>query len=173
MADLGFADLLSVVQTIAIIAALVMTVYFSRRQIQAFTADLETRVLNDIDEKFHRIGEILIEKPQLLPSIYRASGTAAADIPFTYYVLFFCAHIHHMRERKILQDNEWAGWLQWMKNAFQFGDLGKHWVEGRMESWFDPSFRAPTRFGAGSAPHRGRGDVTIEWAGGRRATESH
>ncbi|MCI4363009.1 MAG: hypothetical protein L3K13_01705 [Thermoplasmata archaeon] len=141
MADLGFADLLSVVQTIAIIGALVMTVYFSRRQIQAFTTDLETRVLNDIDEKFHRIGEILIEKPHLVQSIYQTPTVTGADIPFTYYVLFFCAHLHHMRERKILQDNEWAGWLQWMRNVFQYGELGRQWVEAKMESWFDPSFR--------------------------------
>lgn len=44
----------------AIIAALLVTLYFARRQIQALGVDLETRVLNDLDEKFHRIGEIFI-----------------------------------------------------------------------------------------------------------------
>jgi hypothetical protein len=141
MADLGFADLLSVVQTIAIISALLVTLYFSRRQMQAFTTDLETRVLNDLDEKFHRIGEILIDKPHLVHSIYRTPETPSAAVPFHYYVLFFCAHIFHMRERKILQDNEWTGWLQWMRNAFRFGELGQYWKDAEVETWFDPAFR--------------------------------
>jgi hypothetical protein len=46
-----------------------------------------------------------------------------------------------MRLLKILSDNEWAGWLQWMKNSFQYGDMGKNWKDAEMEAWFDPSFR--------------------------------
>ncbi|HXQ94256.1 MAG TPA: hypothetical protein VN864_03695 [Thermoplasmata archaeon] len=141
MADLGFSDLLSLVQTCAIIVALLTTLYFSRRQVQAFTKDLETRVLNDIDEKFHSIGEILIQQPELVQTIYASPETQAKEVPFSYYVLFFCAHIHHMRERGILQDNEWTGWSQWMKNAFQYGSLGRSWTDGQMGQWFDPSFR--------------------------------
>jgi len=46
-----------------------------------------------------------------------------------------------MRERKILSDNEWAGWLQWIKNAFRYGTIGKYWKVYEMETWFDPSFQ--------------------------------
>jgi hypothetical protein len=35
MADIGFPELLTLVQTVAIIVAIVIAVYFSRRQIQA------------------------------------------------------------------------------------------------------------------------------------------
>ncbi|MCI4331332.1 MAG: hypothetical protein L3K19_05740 [Thermoplasmata archaeon] len=141
MSDLGFADLLTVVQTIAIISALLVTLYFSRRQMQAFTVDLETRVLNDLDEKFHRIGEIFIERPELVQSIYRTSEKVGPEVPFAYYVLFFCSHIFHMRQRGILRDNEWAGWLQWMRNVFQLGSLGRSWRETGMGAWVDPEFR--------------------------------
>jgi hypothetical protein len=141
MADLGFSDLLSVVQTGAIIVALVATLYFSQRQVYAVTKDLETRVLNDIDEKFHSIGEILIEQPDLVQTIFASPETIGKEIPFSYYVLFFCAHIHHMRERGVLQDNEWTGWYEWMKNAFRYGTLGRSWTEGQMGQWFDPAFR--------------------------------
>jgi hypothetical protein len=141
MADTGFSDLLSVVQTIAIIAALLVTLYFSRRQMQAFTVDLETRVLNDLDEKFHRIGEIFIERPELVQSIYRTTAHVSSEVPFTYYVVFFCAHIYHMRQRGVLQDNEWEGWLQWMRNAFRLGTLGQSWTEANIGSWVDPAFR--------------------------------
>jgi hypothetical protein len=58
-----------------------------------------------------------------------------------YYLLFFCAHIYHMRQRGILGDNEWSGWLQWMRNAFQFGTIGQSWKDSEMGSWFDPAFR--------------------------------
>jgi hypothetical protein len=141
MVDFGLSELLPLVQTIAIIAALLVTLYFSRRQIHALEADLETRVLNDLDEKFHRIGEIFLERPELVRSIYNTPGTIPIEVPLTYYVLFFCAHIFHMRQRRILRDNDWAGWLAWMKNAFRYGTLGRTWAEARMESWFDPEFR--------------------------------
>jgi hypothetical protein len=142
MADLGLSDLLSLVQTCAIIVALVATLYFSRRQVEGFTKDLESRVLNDIDEKFHSIGEILVDQPDLVQTIYTTPTNQGKEVPFAYYVLFFCAHVHHMRERGILQDNEWVGWLQWMRNAFRFGSLGRAWSLGEMGQWFDPSFRS-------------------------------
>ncbi len=46
-----------------------------------------------------------------------------------------------MKERKILSENEWAGWLQWMKNAFRQGKLPMYWKDKEIEAWFDPSFR--------------------------------
>ena len=50
-------------------------------------------------------------------------------------------HITCERERKVLSDNEWAGWLQWIRNAFRFGTLMKDWKHLEMESWFDPGFK--------------------------------
>jgi hypothetical protein len=142
MSDLGFSDLLSLVQTLAIIAALGITIYFARRQIQAYETDLETRVLNDLDEKFHRLGEIFIERPELIATIYQTPTKPGLEVPFNYYLLFFCAHIFHMRERGILKDNEWTGWLGWMQNAFQYGTLRTAWKDAGMAMWVDPAFRA-------------------------------
>ncbi|HYT43627.1 MAG TPA: hypothetical protein VEP90_14910 [Methylomirabilota bacterium] len=39
------------------------------------------------------------------------------DMPLDFYQ----KHIFTMRQRKVLDDNEWAGWLQWLKNAFHRG----------------------------------------------------
>jgi hypothetical protein len=138
---LGLSDLLSIVQTVAIIAALFIAVYFSRQQIAALKVDIETRVLNDLDEKFHRIGDLFIERPELIDVVYRSDTKLGVDVPVAYYVLFFCAHIFHMRERGVLNDNEWTGWLHWMQNAFRYGTLGQAWVDGEMSDWIDPSFR--------------------------------
>jgi hypothetical protein len=147
MVDLGFPELLTLVQTVAIIIAIVIAVYFSRRQIQALSADLEARVLNDLDEKLHRMGEIFMEKPEFVRVLNEApagTGPGAVFEPeaaFAYYVMFFCAHCFHMRQRGILGDNDWAGWLQWTKNAFRSGRLGKYWKEAEMNAWVDPAFR--------------------------------
>ena len=55
MVSLGFSDVLSLAQTVAIISTLLITLYFSRKQIQTMGLDLETRVLNDLDEKLHSL----------------------------------------------------------------------------------------------------------------------
>lgn len=147
MAGIDFPELLTLVQTVAIIVAIVIAVYFSRRQIQALSADLEARVMNDLDEKLHRIGEIFMDKPEYVrvlndvPSQVGSEAAFAPEAAFAYYVMFFCAHCFHMRQRGILSDNDWAGWLQWTKNAFQYGRLGSYWKEAQMEQWVDPAFR--------------------------------
>jgi len=73
--------------------------------------------------------------------IYDLPGKDTPEHAFAYYVNFLCSHIYHMRQREVLSDNEWEGWLQWMKNAYRYGTIGKYWKENEMESWFDPSFR--------------------------------
>lgn len=140
------SDVLTLVQTIAIIVAIVIAVYFSRRQIQALSSDLEARVVNDLDEKLHRMGEIFIERPELVRVLndFPASDPNAPafgpETAFAYYVMFFCAHSFHMRQRGILTDNDWAGWLQWTRNAFRDGRLGKYWKDFEMRAWVDPAF---------------------------------
>jgi hypothetical protein len=141
MTSLGFSDALSLTQTIAIIVTLLVTLYFSRRQLRTMSVDLETRVLNDLDEKLHGLISIFIQSPKLVKTIYDAPFEITEEMPFAYNVLFMRAHAYHMRERGVLGDNEWAGWLQWMKNAFQYGRMRKYWKENQMETWFDPSFR--------------------------------
>ncbi len=46
-----------------------------------------------------------------------------------------------MRERRVLNDNEWSGWLQWMRNYFQQGRIKEHWKMIESEKWFDPDFQ--------------------------------
>jgi len=108
---------------------------------QGSAVQLETTVLNDLDEKLHNMASIFLGSPQLVRVIYNAPADILAEQPFAYYVLFMCSHAYHMRQRKILSDNEWSGWLQWMKNAFRYGSILKRWREDQMETWFDPSFR--------------------------------
>ena len=70
MVSLGFSDVLSLAQTVAIISTLLITLYFSRKQIQTMGLDLETRVLNDLDEKLHSLIELSVESPKLIKMVY-------------------------------------------------------------------------------------------------------
>jgi len=63
---IGFSDMLSIAQTIGIVGTMVLTLYFSKRQIQALSSDQETRVLNDLDEKFHNIAMLIMHESLII-----------------------------------------------------------------------------------------------------------
>ncbi len=140
MVDFGFSEALSVTQTVAIIAALVLTLYISRRALNAQRLDLETRVLNDLDEKTHDFVEIFVEHPELIRVIHQGPESQTAETGLAYSIGFMCSHIFHMRQRHVLSDNEWYGWHQWMKNAFRYGTISTVWKDTQMGRWFDPAF---------------------------------
>jgi hypothetical protein len=141
MVEFGLADWLTLAQTVAIIGTLIMTLYFSRRQLRGMTVDVETRVLNDLEEKRHRVSELFIDKPELIRVVADPTSGSSPEHVVSYYVSLICSHAYHMRERKIISDNEWIGWLQWIKNSFAQGTIRKDWIELKLGSWFDPRFR--------------------------------
>ena len=48
MVQIGYGDVLSLAQTIGIVGTLILTLYFSKRQIQSLSIDVETKVLDDL-----------------------------------------------------------------------------------------------------------------------------
>ena len=142
MVLIGFSDTLSLTQSIGRIGTMVLTRYFSKRQIQALSSDTETRVLNDLDEKFHNMGMLLMEDPSMGRVVENIDKyTNQKEIAFSFYVLWTCAHAYAMRQRKVLDDNEWIGWLQWMRNCFRKGTLGDIWKQIESDQWFNPAFQ--------------------------------
>ena len=142
MVLIGFSDTLSLTQSIGIIGTMVLTLYFSKRQIKALSSDTETRVLNDLDEKFHNMGMLLMEDPSMGRVVENIDKyTNQKEIAFSFYVLWTCAHAFAMRQRKVLDDNEWTGWLQWMRNCFRKGTLGDIWKQIESDQWFNPAFQ--------------------------------
>lgn len=63
--DLGLPNVLSIAQTTGIIVTMVLTFYYYRRQTHNLSVDVETKILNDLDEKVHRLNAIMIEHPEL------------------------------------------------------------------------------------------------------------
>jgi hypothetical protein len=47
---------------------------------------------------------------------------------------------HDVRERKVLNDNEWYGWIQWMRTCFRLGTIKESWKRIQESKWYDPVF---------------------------------
>jgi hypothetical protein len=139
--EIGFSDVLTLAQTIGIVGTMILTLYFSKRQIQALSSDTETRVLNDLDEKFHNMAMLVMEDPSIVRVIETRDYAKQKEVAFSFYILWMCAHAYAMRQRRVLDDNEWAGWLQWMRNCFRKGTLSETWKEVEPDGWFNPAFQ--------------------------------
>jgi hypothetical protein len=91
---IGFSDILSIAQTIGLVGTMVLTLLFSKKQIQSLSIDQQTRVLNDLDEKVRKMAEIIIEKPAMQKVIYKLEKPSE-ELAFAYYILFICSHALH------------------------------------------------------------------------------
>ena len=140
MSEIGLVEIFSMAEAIALIGTLFVILYFSRKQAQSLSVDIETKVLNDLAERMHAQVEILIERPQLT-KVLSLLEEATPELAYAYDILFTFAHAFHMRRRKVLNDNEWTGWVRWYKSAFKQGELMEIWQRTiEMEKWFDPAF---------------------------------
>jgi hypothetical protein len=140
MSELGLAEYFSMAEALGIIATLFVILYFSRKQMQSLSVDVQTKVLNDLDEKVRKMAEIIIEKPSMQKVIYKLEKPSE-ELAFMYYILFICSHAYAMHQRKVLIDDEWTGWLQWMRNCFKYGTIGEQWKQIQSEKWLNPAFQ--------------------------------
>jgi hypothetical protein len=141
-AEVPVSELISLAEAIGIIATLFVIFYFSRKEMRNLSVDIETKVLNDLDEKIHAMGEMMVHRPDLVKVLNKNQKDQSPEFVFAYYILYMCAHAFHMRQRKVLSDNEWAGWLQWMRASFEQGTIIDYWRNSiQPEKWFDPAFR--------------------------------
>jgi hypothetical protein len=142
MAELPVSELISLAEAVGIIGTLFVIFFFSRKEMRSLSVDIETKVLNDLDEKIHGMAEMLVHRPELVKLLNKNQPNQTSELVFAYYVLYMCSHAFHMRQRKVLSDNEWAGWLRWMKTAFEEGTIREYWEKGiEPEKWFDPAFQ--------------------------------
>src|ERR1044071_6607343 len=142
MAELPVSELISLAEAVGIVSTLFVIFYFSRRETRHLSVELETKVLTGFDEKLHSMVEMLVHEPDLIKVLDKTGAGRTAEQAFAYYILFMCAHVFHMRQRNVLSDNEWSGWLRWMKSAFDQGTIKEIWKSKiEMEKWFDPAFQ--------------------------------
>jgi hypothetical protein len=140
MSEIGLVEIFGMAEAMALIGTLFVILYFSRKQAQSLSVDIETKVLNDLAERMHAQVEILIGRPQLTKVLSKLDEESP-ELAYAYDILFTFAHAFHMRQRNVLNDNEWTGWVRWYKSAFKQGGLMEIWQRTiEMEKWFDPAF---------------------------------
>ncbi len=61
MAELGLVDYFVMGEAIGIVATLFVSFYFSRKQMQKLSIDIETKVLSDLNEKIHGLTQMAVE----------------------------------------------------------------------------------------------------------------
>ena len=137
--DVGISDMLSIAQTVGIIGTLLIALFLSRREVRDLSTDIETKVLSDLDEKMHRLEEHLLERPELARVINNVRSLSPEAV-YAFDVLNVFSHAYDMRERKVLNDNEWFGWVEWMRNCFRLGTIKEHWDRMQENQWYDQTF---------------------------------
>jgi hypothetical protein len=53
-------------EAVGIVATLFVAFYYSRKQMQKLSMDIETKILNDMDERLHELTRIGVERPELI-----------------------------------------------------------------------------------------------------------
>ncbi|MDE1829771.1 MAG: hypothetical protein KGI25_05565 [Thaumarchaeota archaeon] len=135
---LGFSDILSLAQTIGIVGSLVIAFYFSRREINHLSREFRTGIISELNEKMHRIGEIIIEHPELSKLV---NQTDPPEQVFAIYILSVYNQAFNMHKRKLLNDALWAGWTQMMRSSFRDGTIVTYWKKINADSRFSADFR--------------------------------
>jgi hypothetical protein len=137
---IGFSDMLSIAQTIGIVGTMVLTLFFSKKQIKSLSIDTQTRGLNDLGEKYLKMVERAMEDPSIQRVIDHEVKLSQEEA-YSFYILWICSHAYAMRKRKVLDDNEWTGWLQWMRHIFRRGTIKETWKQIESDKWFNPDFQ--------------------------------
>ena len=65
-----------------------------------------SRPLNDLDETFHDMVELIIEDPSIADMIDAHKYPNKRDVGFSIYTLWKCAHAYAMSQRNVLDNNE-------------------------------------------------------------------
>ncbi len=100
MVEVGIAEYFSIGEALGIIGTMFIVLYFSRKQMQALTVDIETKVLNDLDEKMHGLTRMAVERPELIRIVSNVESDLTEEVAFTYHLLHTFAHVYHMHQEK-------------------------------------------------------------------------
>jgi hypothetical protein len=73
MVEVGIAEYFGMAEAIGIVAAVFVVMYYSRKQTQALSVDIETKVLNDLEEEMHAAGEMMVHRPELVNIVKQES----------------------------------------------------------------------------------------------------
>jgi hypothetical protein len=92
-----------------------------------------------LGEKYLKMVERAIEDPSI-QGVIDSEVKLSREESYSFYILWICSHAYAMRKRNILDDNEWVGWLQWMRHIFRRGTIRETWKQIEPDKWFNPDF---------------------------------
>ena len=98
MVEIGLAEYFGMGEALGIIGTLFVVLYFSRKQTQSLSIDIETKVLNDLAERLHSIVHLAIEQPNLIRVVSKVDANSAENA-YAYDIMFTFAHAFHMRQK--------------------------------------------------------------------------
>jgi hypothetical protein len=123
MAEFALVDFFIMGEAIGIVATLIVSFYYSRKQMQKLSVDIESKVLSDMDEKINDLTRMTVERPHLMKVVSKVDSEQTEEMAFAYHLLQTFAHVYHMYQRKLVSDNEWIGWLRRMRTCFEQGKI--------------------------------------------------
>ncbi|MFL6395913.1 MAG: hypothetical protein ACJ706_01970, partial [Nitrososphaeraceae archaeon] len=94
---IGFSDMLSIAQTIGIVGSMVLTLFFSKKQLQSLSIDTQTRGLNDLGEKYLKMVERAMEDPSI-QGVIDSEIKLSREESYSFYILWICSHVYAMRK---------------------------------------------------------------------------
>ena len=71
---------------------------------------------NDLDEKFHKMAELIMEDPSIGKVIDNQARKAVTKVSILIFHPMIFYRVHEMRQRNMLDDNEWPDGLQVIRN---------------------------------------------------------
>ena len=86
MSELGLVEYFSMAEALGIIATMLIVLYFSKKQTQALSVDIETKVLNDLNKKCKDLFRWLL-RPELIKVLSNVQSDWSAEIGYTYDIL--------------------------------------------------------------------------------------
>ena len=141
MVELSLVDYFVMGEAVGIVLTFIFSLYYSRKQMQKLSVDIETKILSDLDDKVNDLTRMIVEKPHLMRIVSNVESDVTEEMAFTYHLLHTFAHAYHLHQRKVVSDNEWAGWLRRMKSSFEQGQIREYWKSNiELDKWFDPAF---------------------------------
>jgi hypothetical protein len=81
----------------------------------------------------------LLERPELARVINNVQSLSPEGV-YSFDVLNVFSYAHDMHERKVLNDNEWYAWVEWMRTCFRLGTIKENWKLIQESKWYDPVF---------------------------------
>ena len=84
--------------------------------------------------------EIAISKPEMI-KVFDKNQTQSPEQACAVYALNVFAYAFHMRQRGILKEDEWDGWIRTISEVFNKGTISDYWKKSDLETRFNPKFQ--------------------------------